>query len=76
LNPSTVHGVLRRFGLARPAHLDRATAAPLRTRRTERPGARRPHQRTRAYRPRTNGKVERYNRTLLEECAYAQEYRS
>jgi transposase InsO family protein len=34
------------------------------------------HTRTKAYCPRTNGKVERYNRTLLNEWAYARPYRS
>jgi transposase InsO family protein len=34
------------------------------------------HLVTRAYRPQTNGKVERFNRTMLDEWAYRRLYRS
>jgi transposase InsO family protein len=47
------------------AHFQQALAAT---------GAR--HQRIPIRRPQVNGKVERFNRTLLNECAYAAVYRS
>jgi Integrase core domain len=38
LNPSTVHRVLTRYGCPKLAHLDRATAAPVRRYERDRPG--------------------------------------
>ena len=51
------------------AYVSRAYAGAM-----ERLGAR--HKRTRPYRPQTNGKAERFIKTLLTEWAYARPYRS
>jgi transposase InsO family protein len=52
-----------------PGYRSRAFAAALAERQVT-------HTWTRPYRPQTNGKVERFNRTLLEEWAYRRLYRS
>ena len=39
-------------------------------------GSKTRHKRTRPYRPQTNGKVERYHRTLAQEWAYAHAWTS
>ena len=40
------------------------------------PSARLKHKYTRPYRPQTNGKIERFHRTLAAEWAYARHYTS
>jgi transposase InsO family protein len=57
----TVERVLTDNGVGYRSHLWAETCAELDVR----------HSRTRPYRPATNGKVERFNRTLLDEWAYA-----
>lgn len=61
----TVKAVLTDNG---PCYRSRAFAAAL--------GLHIKHRRTRPYRPQTNGKVERFNRTLATEWAYARPYAS
>jgi transposase InsO family protein len=62
----TVERILTDNGSAYRSHLHRATCAKLGIR----------HSRTRAYRPRTNGKAERFIKTLTERWAYGQVYGS
>ena len=62
----TVERILTDNGMTYRSHLFAAALAETHVR----------HKRTRYYRPQTNGKVERFNRTLLAEWAYAKTYRS
>jgi transposase InsO family protein len=66
LHGVTVTGVLTDNGVGYRSRLFGAALADIGVR----------HQRTRPYRPQTNGKVERFNSTLLEEWAYRRLYRS
>jgi transposase InsO family protein len=66
LHGVSVHRVLTDNGVGYRSRLFRAALADTGVR----------HQRTRPYRPQTNGKVERFNRTLLEEWAYRRLYPS
>ena len=62
----TVERVLSDNGSCYKSHAWRNACAELRI----------THKRTRPYRPQTNGKIERFNRTLKNEWAYAHPYRS
>ena len=62
----TVEGVLSDNGGAYRSHLWRDTCAELGVQ----------HKRTRPYRPQTNGKIERFHRTLADGWAYARCYTS
>ncbi len=60
----TVEAVLTDNGACYRSHLWRDALTPIK------------HRRIRPRRPQTNGKVERFNRTMLDEWAYAQPYTS
>lgn len=62
----TIDKILTDNGNGYRSHLWRDTCAELDIK----------HRRTRPYHPATNGKVERFNRTLLDEWAYARLWRS
>lgn len=61
-----IERILTDNGAAYRSHLHRAACAELGIR----------HRRTRAYRPRTNGKAERFIKTLIERWAYGAVYAS
>ena len=62
----TVEAVMTDNGACYRSHLWRDTLSANRIK----------HLRTRPYRPQTNGKIERWFRTLADECAYARIYHS
>ena len=62
----TIERILTDNGVGYRSHVWRDRCAELRIR----------HTRTRPYHPATNGKVERFNRTLLDEWAYARSWTS
>ena len=73
--PGAGGGLLRGLRDQRPAHPDRQRRSlpqPRLPGRLRRPGHR--LRRTRPYRPQTNGKAERFIRTLLAEWAYARPF--
>jgi transposase InsO family protein len=80
---STVYRVLVRHGMNQLAWMDRPTGRVIRRYEHDHPGdlvhidTKKLRQRfTQRYRPQTNGKDERFNRTLLDEWAYVRAYRS